>query len=1248
MQRTDIVCPQFSSTPQNIHVCQSVMFVCNGEINPNFLDDFHPESHLNKGTLKKIFQHTQGRVSSSLQQYKSTGSFINYDNAVCIKEVNSVVGNNIVSAKWISLFGFKYSIRTVLHLHSERLFLLCRQAINYIVSYAERDSFRLGEVNPHQSRELLTQREQIKSFLTYINYYLQNYFLSDAKNAESGDCDVTEESKNFVFLQQLFNNIQLLLQHIGPISELPKHFLQNSTCHGNKSGSGFYHTLHMHLDIYWSTIEIVFHILDLFPDLHLEITSELLVDSNHLIPSDIVEPDAFQKVVYYILRDLSSIARQRFSHLVFSDYMKVSPYTCTCIKELWTMLIQLLKHRQIYRGGQSFWSILFEIINGSTEMPTGDATAGTIPNFSIGNELKNKPGFCVWILFHVAPLYKLNDAGKLDTTTTHKHVENNHEEMVRQMKIILAGDVLEEELHCYILCSIHICHLWKADLTLINVLWNYFFRKLNNSFKVSAPGLSGMVMKVKTAHELFEECFKLNDKEFDSTSLSKENSFHLFIYLTCQQLKEFINDGNNSAWRNFKGRLLSKFHHRGMQELTETGLLHFTKLFLSFTLCTRDDQLLRSLLDFYHMIDFQITDCRRQCMILKGIYAALSILVHWNTDCSIVIDRLLPLLTFISNKFVSNSISIQKRRELWDVLKVYVDNLQDLIDSSPELTLSEYKLISKDMNLILTGCKHFEVCTMVVLFNAILAKLLTLVKTQQEIESDMFIPNDHHEQMAQNMWVNIFPFVENEAKSSNALPEIADLAAQFLCLSIILPEWSPSFTSVFSKFVCDTSVNVSITCRFLGHVLTEASVIENLKVSENHLVKGSLQAKLIHSWLRCCLLLGSVPTEQLQVVTKYMLALPAIKRICSLANKEDLSSECDSLIELFKVFAKAHQVSVSWEDKMKLKEDLTIFFEDISVSIQPVVDKPSNASCIKHIYVTIGNLVNYCAPILFNVPCLQQVIDYLIFPHTLFNPSKTLNSMIKTAVCDTLHLFVSGLIKISSRYAPYVQRRLKDIVLQYLPRYSLKNSGDQTNSRFQMKPHPLVYILTDRLNTSSLCNLRNFRNFIWTTLQESTLRIEGLKVPDSAMLSLQFIGEVLELTALTEDVAQDTVILLRPILECCLLTKNPYLKQKTTQLLNVLLKACSQSTTEILLKELLTVINKFLRDYFANFPVSLSQLWNKLFSFYPDLLQENSHVLVLLLEEFEKKQGTGTNSSLRQHWQTYLNKTLKAQETISL
>lgn len=117
-----------------------------------------------------------------------------------------------------------------------------------------------------------------------------------------------------------------------------------------------------------------------------------------------------------------------------------------------------------------------------SDITTGDKIAGTIPNFYSKNELKNVPGFLIWMIFHLAPLYKLNNVGKVDTEQ--RYVESNYEEIVSQMKELLTGQISEEELQCYMLCSVQTCRLWKADMTFINVLWNYFFRKLNNTFKV--------------------------------------------------------------------------------------------------------------------------------------------------------------------------------------------------------------------------------------------------------------------------------------------------------------------------------------------------------------------------------------------------------------------------------------------------------------------------------------------------------------------------------------------------------------------------------------------------------------------------------------------------------------------------------------------------------------------------------------------------------------------------------------------
>ena len=109
---------------------------------------------------------------------------------------------------------------------------------------------------------------------------------------------------------------------------------------------------------------------------------------------------------------------------------------------------------------------------------------------SLSNDLQNgstsnlQISFRFWMTFSLAQLYQFNNIGKISTET--KYFEANYNEIVNLVKKLISNNnsVLEEELHYYMEGCLQVCQLWKPDLTLVNTLWNYFFRKLNTSFKV--------------------------------------------------------------------------------------------------------------------------------------------------------------------------------------------------------------------------------------------------------------------------------------------------------------------------------------------------------------------------------------------------------------------------------------------------------------------------------------------------------------------------------------------------------------------------------------------------------------------------------------------------------------------------------------------------------------------------------------------------------------------------------------------
>ena len=379
-----------------------IIFVCNGEVNTSCLDDLHEDSCLKKGALHTfLFKEQQQHSNSSSQCHEGDryfgfleekGNQVGNSDGSDV-EVNMDLGGNganrhlteeegINSSFGRIFYGFRFPVDTALTEHGENLFMMTSQWINSVIVNAERHICTLlRKLNPLERKELLRQRKQIKTFLNFVNqqvvidnanihYEVPN--ICHARYNNPWNSSVQENGEKYaIFLKDLLVNVQSLLLDVGLLSDLPKHCVQNGVSRlGNNSTSRHYHIFHLHLDIYWSVLEFVFLVLDIYPKFDVSSSSSELVRGLQWLsptltclrqPVDQIDQDFFQSLVELYVRDLTTVAWQRFSRLVPNDFNKVSPFPCTCVKEMWTMLIQILRCRQRNKGGRSFWFTLHQV-----------------------------------------------------------------------------------------------------------------------------------------------------------------------------------------------------------------------------------------------------------------------------------------------------------------------------------------------------------------------------------------------------------------------------------------------------------------------------------------------------------------------------------------------------------------------------------------------------------------------------------------------------------------------------------------------------------------------------------------------------------------------------------------------------------------------------------------------------------------------------------------------------------------------
>ncbi|XP_046553700.1 protein MMS22-like [Haliotis rubra] len=383
----------------------------------------------------------------------------------------------------IELFGFQFVNQLALTEHTEKLFLLAKSCVSRI-------QCSVGGASEEGPREL---RKQLQEFLDYIKQYLLHFLPADVMRRE-------------VFMTSLVSELHGLLLYTGRLSDVLQ-FVPHSAplFFGNKTDSS-HHKFHLQLDLYWSLLDIFNIIYTQCAGVSVRrplcaVMEDAMTDVGYL--------DQLMQLVFW---DLLSAAVVKFNKMtVSSDYLRVSPFTCTCVLEMWVGLIHLASHRHKALGEESFWVRFYGIIQEVCDVKE-QAEAGTqVYDSDVfvnppGPRPKNPVGFSLWVITHVAHLFTIDEAGQqrtLEPTQSNYFIMKN----ILQ-KNLSSSSVTEPEMRSYLLCCLTVARLWGPETSLIALLWDHFYRKLNNSFQVSSTSLDGLAQISKTSKTLLTQCEK--------------------------------------------------------------------------------------------------------------------------------------------------------------------------------------------------------------------------------------------------------------------------------------------------------------------------------------------------------------------------------------------------------------------------------------------------------------------------------------------------------------------------------------------------------------------------------------------------------------------------------------------------------------------------------------------------------------------------------------------------------------------
>ncbi|XP_053830425.1 protein MMS22-like isoform X1 [Vidua macroura] len=1031
----------------------------------------------------------------------------------------------------VELFGFPWVTEMALVESCGFLFGLLRQQIYRLENLVQMGSSDFGQA-AHLHSEAENIRHQCVKFLHYVKVFIFRY-LEPPKVENDGVLHSYEELEAQL-PSLLVEELHALTVHVGRLCELPSNVLAAFTIQNQaKVFPPSWHLLHLHLDIKWLVLEVL-HVLG-------EKLKRQVVYANHFINltgENLTNISLFEKHCGNLISDLISLAINRYTKVRLSEALTSSHYSCTCVKELWILLIQLLDHRNKGSNTECFWSLVNTTLKNIFEQPS---TSESVSGFETVH-CKDPLSFSWWMMSHLAPLYQFDRNGNLDEK---KQKESNWkfvEELLKKSTDAQTG-VLEEHLRMHLQCCLTLCSFWDLNLSVVTILWDYYSKNLNSCFTVPWLGLKDLANIMK----------------------EENNGVH--------------------PWKQIKGRIYSKFHRKRMQELTEVGMQNFFSLFLVLAIVVETEDIVSRVLDLLDFLTPSSITTARRALIWRGHFAFLLIYVEKNMDISALAEKVSNAFREKAKEFLVTKNDYTQRQNLWTLLSTYIDGVQEVFETSCYLSLSEEKLLNDGFTMLLPACRGAELSMVLNFLQVVLARLRSvhervsqgpqLGNTAPAAELPL-VAKEHHLAVASALWRNFFPYLKSQRMSQTPpSPQLADTAAGFTLLALDIPSKALSdlqpqpVLSMMRLFGWDDMVWPQLVSRYLSHLIENSSLCEAF----SSMGYTSYEALTVRSWLRCVLQMfldqpsgalaktdaertvGKAYMEQLTEMTRLIFKLSEVENILLKANvgqsvfKQDPKN---ALVQFIKAVGRTYSGLQTLPEKSAMVAKTLEYLGDVLKYVKPYLKAKGPPEGLQLTYWIIGCLVKFCAPILATSKAQQllfRIVDCLLLPHSVLQQDKELPVALLSAIQESLPLYLQGLSFIccqSQTQGAYLNQLLGSIIRHYFGRF-LPSSPTAPGAG----QHPLLTALGSSITAPQLLHLHKTTLHV---IRESYLQFRGHAPPPRLASVLAFILEVLQRTQSTE--LCDIDLVLPAVLKCLLLVNELQVKKISTDIVQYMVEGC--------------------------------------------------------------------------------------------
>uniref|UniRef100_A0A452ILE0 Protein MMS22-like n=1 Tax=Gopherus agassizii TaxID=38772 RepID=A0A452ILE0_9SAUR len=1118
----------------------------------------------------------------------------------------------------VEIFGFHWVTEIALVESCRLLFGLLRQHIHKLENLVQMSSSDFGQAaNLHS--EAGNIRHECIIFLHYVKVFIFRY-LESHKTEDDGLLHPYEELE-VQLPSVLVEELHALTLHIGHLYELPSSILGAFTIqHQAKLFPPSWHLLHLHLDIHWLVLEIL-HVLSekmlrqiVYAHQFMNLTGENLTNIS-----------LFEAHCGNLFCDLINLSINKYTKVRPSEALTSHHYPCSCIKELWVLLIHLLDHRNKGSHTESFWSWVNKLLKKVFERPS------TAEGMSVFEpvQCKDPLSFSWWIITHLASLYQFDRNGNVEEK---KQVESNWHFVEELLKRSTDAAVLEEQIRMHLQCCLTLCSFWDLNLPTVTILWEYYCKNLNSSFTIPWLGLKGLASVSKTPLSMLELVKSCCSDQQSPDLYKSSNSYLIFLCILAQMMKEAMDSNVTHPWKQIKGRIYSKFHQKRMRELTEVGLQNFFNLFLVLAAVAETEDIASRVLDLLDFLSPTSISTSQRALIWRGYFAFLLMYIEKNMDISVLAEKLSHAFCEKAKEFLVTKNDHTHKQNLWTPLSTYIDGVQEVFETSCYLNLSQEKLLNDGFSMLLPACRGTELNMVLNFLQVVLSRLRSvhkrmiqgpqLGKTGPNTQLPL-VAKEHHLPVASALWRNFFPFLKSQRMSQTLpLPQLADTAAGFTLLALDMPCTAPSdlqpqpVLAMMQLFGWDDMVCPQLVSRYLTYKGR----------SFTHRSKGKCYFK--KQW--------KVYVEQLTEMTRLVFKLSEIENIFSKAHFDESVFKQDpknALVQFIKYLAKLHSLQTVAEKSAMVTKTLE-YLGDVVKYVKPYLQKKGPAEGLQLTYSIIGGLVKFWAAILATSKAQQllfRIIDSLLLPLVVFQQDKELPAVMLSAIRENLPLYLQGLSFIccqSQTQSAYLNQLLGSVIQQYFGRFLPPSPSSPGIGQ-----HPMLLALCNSITIPQTLHLRKTTTHV---IKENYLHFKGNSPPPRLASVLAFILQVFQRTKSTE--VCDIELLLPAVLKCMVLVNETQVKKLSSEILQYMVEGCQAGLGREPATQLTSVFRQFIQDYTTVYDHQVYSILEVVSVLDQPLVISLIPTITQSLKDSEHKQGLGRNTAQREAYKRLLSR----------